>query len=247
MFGKNTCREGGQLWAKIKKIHHHLGTQGPRVCLPKNSDFQPGCARQWPTVNFNSEESQQLSRLVKTAILVPLPEVSHSWTSHTVKGHSYSWANGSLSEKSVLYTSAQEFFSRQGIWAAGVFLENSQYLSGGAVHSIWERGSPGSWKAQCQSAIPFWKSGLQQVAEFTTRGQQCTRTQWNFPIWERRKLRWGGSLAMHPELTGRTVIQPNPLTQTPPSRLLASAPPLNPKVSRKEHFGCFIHLYLELI
>ena len=52
---------------------------------------------------------------------------------------------------------------------------------------------------------------------------------------------------MRPQLTGRTVIQSNPLTQTPPSRLLASAPPLTPKVSRKEHFGCFMHLYLELI
>ena len=55
------------------------------------------------------------------------------------------------------------------------------------------------------------------------------------------------SILMHPQLTGRTVIQSNPLTQTPPSRLLASAPPLTPKVSRKEHFGCFMHLYLELI
>lgn len=106
-----------------------------------------------------------------------------------------------------------------------------------------------TWKMESRMPISnsILKSGLQQVAAFTARGQQCTQTQPNRPIWERRKLRWEGSLAMRSQLAGRPVIQFNPLTQTPPSWLLASAPPLTPKVSRKEHFGCFMHLYLELI
>lgn len=38
MFGKDACREGGQLWAKVKKIHHHLRSSR---CHPRNVDLQP--------------------------------------------------------------------------------------------------------------------------------------------------------------------------------------------------------------
>lgn len=70
-FGKDACREGGQLWAKVKKIHHHLRTQGPHAATPEMLTFNP-------TMNSHTVKSQQLTRLVKAAILISRPEVSHS-------------------------------------------------------------------------------------------------------------------------------------------------------------------------
>lgn len=86
-FGKDTHREGDQLWA-VKMTQRHLETEGPHTGHPRTTVFQPGHARQCSYNELHAVESQLLSRLVKAATLTPWPEALHSPTCTLWKSYS---------------------------------------------------------------------------------------------------------------------------------------------------------------
>lgn len=101
MFGKDTCREGDQLWA-VKKRQHHLRTQRPHGCPPQK--HRPST---WPPQAGPYSKLLLPVRLVRAATLIPWPKAFHSPTSHTLK----ELLN---IQTSVLSTVTREYFSRQG-------------------------------------------------------------------------------------------------------------------------------------